>query len=281
MNSSSRLTTGASVWRSQTLCSCAVASGSRAQSASAGSRIDAIFLRFGDLQQREAAHGAAQAPRAVEHVDARLRDLLAARDAVARFAGRAVVRQREHARLDPRADRVRRIAQEQLERHEPLRAERVQHGVAKLARQVAQHGDGFLAAEPLEQQRGVGRRLPLDAARGVGRQHVADDGCGRRDVDGVQHGVRLLDGHRLEQARRALGVQAQDTRRRAPRGRSRRLPDLHERLVAEVLRPAPRRRRLGLDEHAAVGDLDDAPLERADLARSRRARNACARSARR
>ena len=81
--------------------------------------------------------------------------------------------------------------------------------LAMLARQVAQHGDGFLAAEPLEQQRAVGRRLRLDAARGAGRQHVADDGRGRRDVDGVQHGVRFLGGHRLEQARRALGMQAQ------------------------------------------------------------------------
>ena len=74
---------------------------------------------------------------------------------------------------------------------------------------MPQHGDGFPAAEPLEQQRGVGRRLPLDALRRAGRQHVADDGCRRRDVDGVQHGVRLLDRHRLEEARRALGMQAQ------------------------------------------------------------------------
>ncbi len=43
------------------------------------------------LQEREAEHGAAQAPCAVEHVDARLRDVLAAGDAVACVADRAIV----------------------------------------------------------------------------------------------------------------------------------------------------------------------------------------------
>ena len=74
---------------------------------------------------------------------------------------------------------------------------------------MPQHGDGFSTAQPLEQQRSVGRRLALEAPRGAGRQHVPDDGSGRCDVDGIQHSVRLLDGHRLEEPRRALGVQAQ------------------------------------------------------------------------
>src|SRR5688572_3406073 len=52
---------------------------------------------------------------------------------------------------------------------------------------------------------------------------------------------------------------------RALRGRSRRLPDLHEWLVAEVLARHGDVTRVGLDEHAAVCDLDDAPLERTDL----------------
>ena len=47
------------------------------------------------------------------------------------------------------------IAQEQLERDHPLRAERAEHGLARVRAEMPQHGGGLLAAEPLEQQRAV------------------------------------------------------------------------------------------------------------------------------
>ncbi len=39
------------------------------------------------------------------------------------------------------------------------------------------------------------------------RQHVADDGRRRRYVHGIEHGVRFVDGQRLEQPRCVLGMQ--------------------------------------------------------------------------
>src|SRR5205823_2064453 len=55
------------------------------------------------------------------------------------------------------------------------------------------------------------------------------------------------------------------TRRRAARARSLRPPELHERLLGEVLRGHGDVALLGFEEHAAVGDLDDPALELADL----------------
>src|SRR5204862_2408427 len=55
------------------------------------------------------------------------------------------------------------------------------------------------------------------------------------------------------------------TRRRVARGRSRTLPQLHERMLGEVLTRNRHVALLGLDEDAAVADLEDAAFERADL----------------
>ena len=162
------------------------------------------------LQQREAADGAAQAARPVEHVDARLGDLLAARDAVARFArpcsrraasARAARPKRRRCSSDSSSSSLN--AMSHCGPSELSTASRCSLGKCR-----STATDSWLPSRSSSSAR-VGRRLPLDALRGAGRQHVADDGRRRRHVDGVQHGVRLLGGHRLEEARGALGMQAQ------------------------------------------------------------------------
>ena len=227
---------------------------------SLGGLEDSVTLFYGSrLAEREATHGAAQPARPVEHVNARLRGLLAARDAVARLAGGAVVGQSQDARLI-QAPTVWGVAQQQLEA--------MAHCGPSEHSTFSRSSVGSRAAPPAASRLPSRSNISAASAGGCGSTQRAAQAGSMWPTTGAAVARRPRSTQRslVPQSSTRVGARRSEMSGKkaatSPRGRH-----LLISTNGSALKfcPGTETSPLGLDEHAAVDDLDDAPPERADL----------------